>query len=491
MAYRQCEKRFWLEFHRPEFREHTANTQAKFKTGHDVGEVAQRLYDPRGQGALIDLERDGYETAFARTTELLASSRPIFEAGFSAGGAYAFADIMLPTRSKGPSKWRMVEVKSSTSVKEYHRDDVAVQAFAAHGAGVPLAGVALAHIDSAWVYPGGDDYSGLLIEEDVTTAAFSRESEVKQWIREARKLVAAADEPKIRMGDHCNNPYPCGFTAYCRSLAPQSEYPVHWLPGRKKAALDQLIADESLSDMRDVPDELLTPRQLRVKQHTLSGDIFFDVAGAAQALADHKLPAYFLDFETIQFAVPIWKGTRPYQQVPFQFSVHRLARSGRLEHQGFLDVSGNDPSKAFAERLITACGERGPVFVYNAAFENSRIQKLAERYPKLRSRLLAIAARVVDLLPVAKTHFYHPQQQGSWSIKKVLPAVAPDLRYDALDGVQDGGMAMEAYLEAIASGTAMARKKQIEAQLTDYCALDTYAMVKLWQLFAGRHDLMV
>lgn len=489
IAYRQCEKRLWLEFHRPDLREHSVDTQAKLRTGHRVGEIAQRLYDPRGRGVFIDLARDGYGAAFAQTAELLELARPVFEAGFSAGGAYAFADVMLPTRSRGQKAWRMVEVKSSTTVKEYHRDDVAVQAFAARRAGVPLVAVALAYIDSAWVYPGGEDYRGLLIEQDMTSDAFSRESEVRQWIRAAREIVAKVEEPGIRMGNHCNNPYPCGFTAYCKSLGPQTEYPVSWLPGRRKAALDQLTADESVIDMREIPDELLTQRQRRVKQHTLSGEIFFDSAGAAQALSGHKLPAYFLDFETIQFAVPIWKGTRPYQQIPFQFSVHRLGRSGKLERRGFLDVSGNDPSKAFAEHLIVACGERGPVFVYNAAFENSRIQELAERYPRLRPRLLAIKARVVDLLPVAQTHFYHPQQQGSWSIKKVLPAVAPELRYDALGGVQDGGMAMEAYLEAIASGTAIARKKQIQEQLTDYCGLDTYAMVRLWQFFVGRHEL--
>lgn len=144
-----------------------------------------------------------------------------------------------------------------------------------------------------------------------------------------------------------------------------------------------------------------------MKAVTLTGKTYFDQKSALQELAQYKLPAFFMDFETIQFAVPIWKGTRPYQQIPFQFSVHRLARTGKLEQQAFLDLSGGDSSKAFAEALISACGERGPIFVYNAGFEMARIRDLAQRFPRLSDALLALNERVVDLLPVARDHYYH------------------------------------------------------------------------------------
>jgi hypothetical protein len=169
--------------------------------------------------------------------------------------------------------------------------------------------------------------------------------------------------------------------------------------------------------------------------------------------------------------------------------LHILTESGRLVHTDFLDLSGNNPSAAFAHALIAACGEQGPVFVYNAGFETARIRELAERYPSISESLLAINERVVDLLPIARERYYHPSQQGSWSIKKVLPAVVPELRYDALDGVQDGGMAMDAFLEAIHPNTNAERKAQIKQQLLAYCKLDTYAMVRLWQVFAGRTDM--
>lgn len=484
LAFRQCPKRLWLEVHRPDLREDSSATLASFMVGHQVGDIARQVYDPKDKGTLIDFQVGGFEAAFTRTQALLQTNQPIFEAGFRAEGALAFADVMLPIKQAGKRAWRMVEVKSSTSVKDYHRDDAAVQAFLAYSCGVPLAGIALAHIDSSWVYPGGGDYSGLLVENDLTDEAFPREAEVRGWIEEAHGIVAKKKEPRVLTGEQCSAPYECGFFAYCQSNEPLVEQPLHWLPGAQSKALKAHIEAHGSSELRDVPDELLNEKQRRVKKVTLTGKVHFDQVSAARDLAQHKLPAYFMDFETIQFAVPIWKGTRPYQQIPFQFSVHRLARTGKLEQQAFLDLSGGDPSRAFAEALVGACGERGPIFVYNAGFEMARIRDLAQRFPRLAKALLALNERVVDLLPVAREHYYHPSQQGSWSIKAVLPAVCPDLNYGDLDGVQDGSMAMEAFLEAISPQTAAARKAEIEQQLLDYCALDTYAMVRLWAAFS-------
>ena len=488
LALRQCPKRLWLEVNRPDLREDSAATEASFQVGFQVGDIAQRIYDPEGHGALIDVQTEGFKRAFERSAELLSTTQPIFEAGFSAGGALAFADVMLPVHKEGHQVWRMVEVKSSTRVKDYHRDDVAVQAFVAQSAGVPLESIALAHIDSSWVYPGDDDYRGLLKENDLTTEAFARTEEVKGWIAQAQGIVDEPAEPVIDTGAHCGTPFECGFYDYCSRDDPKPEYPVNWLPRFPSAKVREL-AMQGVNDLHAIPDDLLNDKQQRVKNHTLADTVFFDAVGAAADLSAHALPAYFLDFETIQFAVPIWKGTRPYQQITFQFSLHTLDAAGQLDQTAFLDLSGNNPSEPFAHALIAACGEQGPVFVYNAGFEKARISELAERYPHLSERLLAINTRVVDLLPIARERYYHPSQQGSWSIKKVLPAVVPELRYDALDGVQDGGMAMGAFLEGIHPGTSPERKTHIEQQLLAYCMLDTYAMVRLWQVFAGRTDL--
>jgi hypothetical protein len=489
LALRQCPKRLWLEVHRPESRADSSGAEARFQAGHEVGEIARQLYDPTGEGALIDVGAEGFKQAFERSADLLKTSQPIFEAGFSAGGALAFADVMLPEPGTKPLRWRMVEVKSSTKVKDYHRDDVAVQNFIALAAGVRLSSIAVAFINSSWVYPGGGDYRGLLQEHDLTIEAQSRQEEVQTWIGQAQEITAQEQEPSISIGGHCDVPFECGFYAHCSRNEPQPEYPVYWLP-RISGKRVQELAEDGVDDMRHVPDALLNERQQRVKHHTLASTVYFDAAGAKEDLSGFPLPAQFLDFETIQFAVPIWAGTRPYQQIPFQYSLHTLTKGGELQHDEFLALGGGDPSLALTLALIAGCGKKPwPIFAYNAGFEKSRIRELAVRFPEHAEALLAIKERIEDLLPIARERYYHPSQHGSWSIKTVLPAAVPELRYSDLDGVKDGGMAMEAFLEALHPQTTPERKQALQQQLLAYCKMDTYAMVRLWQVFAGRMDL--
>jgi hypothetical protein len=274
---------------------------------------------------------------------------------------------MLPVMRKGERAWRMVEVKSSTRVKDYQREDVAVQAHVARAAGVRLAAVAVAHVDSSWVYPGEGRYEGLLKEHDLSREALARSDEVRSWIDEAQSVASHASEPGIDPGKHCTTPFECGFIAHCSRDKPKPNTRA-WLPRVQTKALKAHLAQPGIADMRDVPDELLNAKQLQVKTLTLQGRGWFDQAGAARQLRRYKAPLCFLDFETIQFAVPIWPGTRPYQQLPFQFSLHRLRRDGVLEHDEFLDLSGQDPSRGFVKALLQACGDRGP-YIYNAGFE--------------------------------------------------------------------------------------------------------------------------
>lgn len=484
LAYRQCPKRLWLEVHRPELRQDSEATQARFNIGYGVGDVAQQVYDPKGKGSLINAQEEGYALALSRSLSLLQSSNPIFEAGFSVEGAIAFADIMLPRKRNGKQVWRMIEVKSATSVKDYHRDDAAIQAWIARRAGVSLDAISVAHIDSKWTYPGDKDYSGLFKEEDLTEETLSREAEVEEWITDAHAIVARKKCPSQGTGAQCTKPFECGFIHHCSADEPIAEFPINWLPDVRKKALKEFIEQPDVVDLRQIPDELLNDTQRRVKHHTLANTVFFDAKGAKAALSPHGLPAYFLDFESIQFAVPIWKGTRPYQQIAFQFSLHRISRTGTLDHVEFLDLSGQDPSNGLAKALLANCGKQGPIYAYNAGFEKSRIKELAERFPRLRLDLMALFDRVVDLLPIAESHYYHPSQAGSWSIKCVLPALTGK-DYDVLDGVKNGGMAMEVFLEALNPETSAERKQAIERELLAYCKLDTEALVDIWKIFTG------
>jgi len=488
LAFRQCPKRLWLEIHRPELKTAVESGDNRLQIGVHVSEVARQVYDPDQHGVTVEVQDGDMASAIAKSRSLLHSPHPVFEAALSGGGVTAFADAMLPQLRDGSISWRMVEVKSSTTVKPYHRDDVAVQAYAATEAGVPFDQVAIANIDSSWIYPGHGEYAGLFKESDLTTEALSRHDEVATWVNQARGVADLTSAPAIETGSHCDDPFACTFYEHCSQGQTTADRPVYWLP-RISAAKVNEWAGRGIEDLKDVPPEELNEVQRRVLEHTLNGSTYFDQAGAQQDLAPFAPPIQFLDFETIQFAVPIWAGTRPYQQIPFQFSLHNVLADGQLEHHDFLDLSGSDPSFAFAKALIEACGEKDwPIFAYNASFERSRIRELASRFEADRDTLIGISNRIQDLLPVARARFYHPSQKGSWSIKAVLPAAVPSLRYGDLTGVQDGGMAMDAFLEALHPQTEASRKEELRTQLLAYCKLDTYAMVKLWQLFASRMD---
>lgn len=481
VAFRQCAKRLWLEVHRSDLRADSAATQAIFRGGHEVGQLAHRLIDPQGAGVLIDLRAEGVDAALLRTQTLLQGDAPIFEAGFQAGGALAFADALLPIDDGPRRRWKMIEVKSSTSVKPYFLDDVAIQSRIALAAGVDLAQVSVAHVDAAWTYPGDGRYDGLLNEVDVTAEAFARHDQVDRWIADAHAVVAAPQPPSTSVGRHCKVPYPCGFRDHCATGQAVAEFPVEWLPGQRSRALQSHLDEHAVTDMRDVPETMLSTVQRRVRSVTLARQPAIDAAGLAIALRPHPLPAYFLDFETAQFAVPRWPGKRPYQMHPFQFSVHRLDANDALHHAGFLDLTGDDPSGPLVEALLDACSEPGPVFVYNGSFEGSRLGELALRYPGRADALIALRRRLVDLYPITARHYCHPAQQGIWSLKRLLPAVAPDLRYDDLPGAQDGGMAMQAYIEATDPDTTAERRSVIADGLFRYCELDTRALVEVFR----------
>jgi hypothetical protein len=482
ISFRQCPKRLWLELHRPELAEVSASAQAIFRTGHQVGDLARALYDQNRIGILIDKDVLGVDGAIAETQAILSRRLPIFEAGLAGGGGLAFADILLPAKDNA---WRMVEVKASASVKEYQREDVAIQAYVAKSAGVALTSVAVAHIDSKWTYAGDGDYRGLLREVDCSDEAFSRSGEVSEWVRQAHEVAWTDQEPAIKPGSHCTEPFECGFANHCNEHGSPAVHPVRWLPRIQAKELKTYLAEHAVAEMSDVPAELLNEQQLRVKECTIRNETFFDSEGARRDLDRWPLPVKFLDFETIMFAVPIWAGTRPFQQIPFQFSLHHVGEGGEVDHTSFLDLSGSDPSHAFACALLWAAQGSDPVFVYNAAFEATRIEELALRFPELAVPLSDLRQRLVDLYPIALRRFYAPSQQGSWSIKRLLPAVVPSLTYEDLDGVADGGMAQEAYLKAISAECSPEWREDLRRELLRYCRLDTWGMVKIWEVFSG------
>ena len=468
IAFRQCAKRFWLEVHRPELKVEDASAKGRFATGNRIGELAQAQYL---DGVLIAPDNN-LTSALNQTKALLEQSprKVLFEATFQAEGLLVRADLLIPAECG----WQMVEVKSATQVKDYHLDDAAIQSWVASKAGLKLSGTALQVVDSKWTYPGDADYADLLKTIPVDDAIAPLMQEVPRWLAAAQATVNSL-EPIIKIGKQCNTPFACGFQSHCGAMTPPVEFPIAWLPNlhqTKRTRYDEA----GIVDLRDISPEELSDKQRRVVQATLSDQTYFEALSPSEC-ALFAGTRYYLDFETMAFVVPIWIGTRPYQQVPFQWSCHIEVPGGLVTHDMFLDLSGKDPSRAFAEALIHILGDHGPIIVYNQGFEKRIIRELAQRYSDLEIPLLKLLSRVVDLLPLAGSHFYHPSMQGSWSIKAVLPAMAPELDYSNLEEVAGGTAAQDAYLEAISSATAPERKAKLEAALRKYCTRDTEAMI--------------
>jgi len=482
IAYRQCPKRLWLEIHQPELGD-DSGSEAVFEIGNRVGDIAQKIFDPSGSGINIDPNQIGWDEARSLSASLLQSGeRPVFEAVLRIPGTFALADVMLPNHSFGELRWDVIEVKSSTSVKDYHRDDVALQSYIAERSGIRISKIGVAHIDSQFVYPGNDDYDGLLHVEDLTEPCRERHAEVESWVAEAQMTAAQETHPEVAVGFQCTQPFSCRFYELCHAHLPQAENSPGLLPQISGKKLEDWES-RGITELKDTPDHELNANQQRVKHATLTGEIFFDGLAASEALASQALPAYFMDFETIQMAIPVWVGTRPYQQIPFQFSLHKLDTEGQLSHIEFLDLTGNDPREGFVQALLEGAGDRGAIYVYNASFEKSRIHELIVSFPAYAEGLNAINDRMVDLLPIARKVYYHPCQEGSWSLKAILPGICQNLSYGELEEVQDGMAAGRAYLEAIAPGTDAKRKAEVCTQLLEYCKLDTLATVEIWKTF--------
>ncbi|WP_397391959.1 DUF2779 domain-containing protein [Polynucleobacter sp.] len=467
ITHRQCPKRLWLQVNRPELIEISAATQVRFDEGNKVGDIARQNH-PGG----VFIETLNRVEAIAQTKEAVSKYQTIFEGAFFEEDVMIRADLLFPENDG----YRLVEVKSSTGVKSYHVDDVTVQSWVMEKAGCSPTSMALAYINNKFIYQGDGNYEGLFAEADLSSQVKPNMSQVQSWVDDAKKTLALTVEPSIQPGEQCTDPFTCDFISYCSPPEEGVEYPVEILPYGKAIASE--LRNDGYKDLRDVPVERLSnPKHLKVHAATLSGETILEPEAIKQ-IQELPYPRYYLDFETIGFAVPIWVGTRPYMQLPFQWSCHIEQSDGSMAHKEFLDLSGNDPREMFAKTLIEAVSKHGPVVVYNAGFEGARIKELAAAFPNLASELLAIPERFFDLLPLARNYYYHPDMKGSWSIKDVLPTIAPELDYANLE-VSDGAMAQEAYKEAIHSGTTPERKEEVRNAMLKYCEQDTIAMVNI------------
>lgn len=477
LAWRQCPKRLWLQIHKPEVMDVGENVERGFHIGYEVGDVARTLY-PNG----ILIENDDDLKAALAATQVALTENPlhtIFEATFQHQGVLVRVDILKP----GVAGFDVIEVKASASVKPYYLDDCAIQSWVIANNNIAISSIELAHINTDFMYQGDKNYHGLFHHEPLRTTLIPLIEEVPSWIAQAAATLKSG-EPNVEVGQQCDNPYECAFKTYCNrnTIKPErSKYTVDIFPRMQSTKKEQLISQGYISAL-DVPAEHLNEKQLKVQRLSKAetAELLPQAATIINALG---WPRYYLDFETIALAVPRWAQTQPYRtQVPFQWSCHIEHAQGELRHEMFLDVSGNDPRRACAESLVKTLGDTGPIFVYYQSFEKSRIKEMANLFSDLSKALHSINNRIVDLLPIAQEYYYHPDMKGSWSIKKVLPTIAPDLCYSDLL-VGHGGAAQDAYTEIVHEKTSPERKQALTEGLREYCELDTLAMVRLVWFF--------
>ncbi len=468
----KCPKLLWYLYNaKDEIPAFDAATEARFAGGHEIGEWAKKLYPG---GIEVAYDPDSYEAMIKQTKELLPQRIPIFEATLEHRGAFARADVLVPV---GEDQWDMIEVKSSTKVKDYHYDDMAVQAYIFKGEGLKIRKCMLACVNNQYVRQGDIDPAQLLKQEELTEAVEEKLAGVADKLKEMQEIIKLKKCPDTKIGKHCDMFHSCQMEEVCWGFLPKHN--VFTL--RSIGAKAYELFEQGVLDVADIPEEFSLSDKQQIQLAAIrSGQAQVDKLGLQEFLGQLKYPLYFLDFETVWPPLPLFDGVRPYQQIPFQFSLHvRESEGAELRHHSYLAEGGDDPRQELAEKLKPLMGDKGSVLAFNARFECSRLQELGEAYPEYAAWVETILARVVDLIvPFRKFHYYHACQLGYASLKNILPAFDKKAYQDM--AIADGGTASSEYARVTyGDDVAQEDRAKVREDLEAYCALDTLAMVRL------------
>jgi hypothetical protein len=466
---RQCRKLLWFAYNaKDQIPEPDAAQQAIFDQGHEVGALARQLFPGGievGQG-IVDIE-----TVLRLSQEATKQRRPMFEAAFACNGAYARVDIL---NSVDEDAWDVIEVKSSTRVKDVYLPDLAFQTFVYTGAGLRIRRGFILHINSDYVRQGDLDPRKLFKEVDVTAQVAKLSRDIEPQLDEMFQTIRLKSHPDVAIGEHCDRPYICPLHDFCWNHLP-ADHPVTLYRGKVKGF--RLLTD-GITSLKEIPESFpLTDHQQIQRTAAITGQPHVGKLALKQFLAQLKYPLHYLDFETFGTAIPLFDGTSPFEQIPFQFSLHVQRSPGLVpEHFSYLAQGRHDPRPEFMERLRAVMGNAGTVLVYNASFEKSVLDQCADLHAEFQPWVAMIKSRVVDLLiPFRSFRYYHPDQHGSASIKSVLPALT-GRSYEGLD-IHEGGTANREFLRVTFRDVPEAERQRVRRQLELYCGQDTEGML--------------
>lgn len=469
MAGLQCEKRLWWSVHQPDAAELAPDPaqQALFDRGHEVGALAR---EHRPGGVLIDFPHEQIDARVDATTRALArGERLIYEASFLQNGIFVAVDILERQRT-GVA---LTEVKATLGPKPEHIPDLAVQAHVIAAAGIRVVRADVMHLNRECVAP---NLSNLFVRSDVTREV--KEEALSVPLQAARMhALLRKSLPVVTSGEHCTHPHRCPFYDRCHADLPQHH--ISTLYSARERQIEELI-EQGIRTVAQHPLDNVRPGAKRRQIESVRRRRVVVEPGLGQKLEAVVQPIAFLDFETINPAIPAWKGCSPYQRVPVQLSCHVLDGK-RLKHHAWLANGPADPRTGFARAVLAACRGAKTVLAYNAPFEHAVLRDLADAVPSLSRRLVALSERVVDLLPLVRDHVYHPDFGGSFSLKSVVPALAPELSYRELSIASGEHASFELeqlLLGACQSKTELERRRRA---LLEYCRLDSLGMVAVYR----------
>ena len=483
----QCPKIAWMKKYKPEELSLDGSVVSRMEAGNEVGDLAMGLFGDYVEVTAYNNETLDLSKMIETTKAEMQKGTPVIcEASFEYNGLYCAVDIL----KKEGDGWAIYEVKSSTKHENSTDDkpvyiaDVAYQKYVLENCGIKLSGTYLVCLNGDYIFDGTLDINRLFTISDIAGAVAIEEKNIAANLSVAERLLNSPVEPDIDLSIGCKNPYLCGFWNYCSKHIPkQSVFNLYRMWFSKKIAFYKkgLITYSELLNSSEITNKT----QLRQMEFALRDKgTYIEKENIRDFLSSLSYPLYFLDFETMQPVIPKYVGTKPYAQIPFQYSLHYIeTEGGELKHKEFLAESGTDPRRKLAEQLCADIPMNVCVTAYNKAFECTRLKELAETFPDLAEHLLNIRDNIVDLLvPFQSGYYYNRAMGGSFSIKSVLPAIFPDdpeLDYHNLEGVHNGGEAMTIFPKI----QFMSPKEQKAARhnLLKYCELDTYAMVKVWE----------
>ncbi len=458
----KCPGHLWMEYHDKEnIPPHPPGVLKRFEEGNIVGQLAKKLF-PKG----IDIEAENITLNLQKTKELLPQRKILFEAALQVENLYGRADILVPV---GKDEWDVIEVKSTTEVdKKKHYPDLAFQRYVYEKAGLKIRKCFLMHLNNEYVKDGEIDVQKLFTKEDLTTEIGPIMAEVPKNVEFLWNIVQSPTFPNTAEKNYCTLPKECLVKERCWNFLPE-HHVFHLYNSRKNKAL----FDEGFHALCDVPEGKLSNAQQAIQlKCAKTGKVHVDkkqIKGFLESL--EKIQCH-LDFETCSFAVPEFDGTRPWQRLPFQFSLH-VVPGGHFE---YLHDGKDDPRPAFLAALKKALPSEGSVVVYSQGFEGSVLKELARDFPKYKEWVDSVLERIVDLrVPFSKFWYYNPQQHGSASIKKVLPALVGK-GYEGM-AIADGDCASIAYLDMNWGKMTPEKKAKTREDLLTYCGRDTEAMV--------------